>query len=70
MPVSIAPLNVVMRVTKVAADEKVKKHMESLGITIGSNITVLQASSGNVILIVKDGRLALDKTLANKIFVA
>ena len=70
MPVSIAPLNVVMRVTKVAADEKVKKHLERLGITIGSNITVLQASSGNVILIVKDGRLALDKTLANKIFVA
>ena len=70
MPVSIAPLNVVMRVTKVAADEKVKKHLESLGITIGSNITVLQASAGNVILIVKDGRLALDKTLANKIFVA
>jgi ferrous iron transport protein A len=70
MPVSIAPLNVVMRVTKIAADEKVKKHLESLGITIGSNITVLQASAGNVILIVKDGRLALDKTLANKIFVA
>ncbi len=70
MPVSIAPLNVVMRVTKVAADEKVKKHLESLGITIGSNIKVLQASSGNFILIVKDGRLALDKTLANKIFVA
>lgn len=59
-----------MRVTKVAADEKVKKHLESLGITIGSNIKVLQASTGSVILIVKEGRLALDKTLANKIFVA
>jgi len=70
MPISMAPVGREMRVTKIVADEKVKKHLESLGITIDSILVVIQASSGNVILKVKDGRLALDRTLANKIFVA
>lgn len=70
MPVSMAPIGRVMRVTKIVTNDEVKKHLESLGITIDSTLTVLQSSSGNVILRVKDGKLALDRTLANKIFVA
>ena len=50
--------------------EKTKKHLESLGITINSTIKVLSRSGGNVICIVKDGRLALDSNLSTKILVA
>ena len=58
-----------LKIIKILADEKVKKHLESLGITINSEITILSVSGGSVICKVKEGRLALDKTLATKIVV-
>ncbi len=70
MPLVIAPLNEELRVIKILTDEKTKKHLESLGITIDSKLTVLSQSGGSSILIVKDGRLALDRNIATKIFVA
>ena len=47
-----------------------KHHLENLGILAGENISVLSASGGNVILLVKNGRLAINKDLAVKILVA
>lgn len=69
MPLSVAPLNRAVKVVKILADEKTKKHLESLGITINSEITVL-SSAGSIICKIKDGRLALDKQLATKILIA
>ncbi len=65
----MAPLGKDVTIVKIATDEKTKKHLESLGITINSKIKVL-SSAGNVICMVKDGRLALDKNMAIKILVA
>ncbi|CDC42721.1 feoA family protein [Firmicutes bacterium CAG:449] len=70
MPIVLAPLDQDLKVVKILADEKTKKHLESLGITINSTIKVLSKSGGNVICIVKDGRLALDSNLSTKILVA
>ena len=69
MPLVIAPINVELTVLKVLCDEKTKKHLESLGITINAKLTVLESTGGNVILLIKDGRLALDKNIATKILV-
>ena len=63
MPIALAPLNQMLRVVKILADEKTKKHLESLGITIDSMITVLSHSGASTIVLVKDGRLALDSLL-------
>ena len=70
MPIAVAPLNVPIRVVKILADEKTKKHLENLGITIDSQITVLSTAGGSIICKVKDGRLALDRNMATKILVA
>ncbi len=70
MPIVIAPLNRELRIVRVAADDKLKKHLESLGITLDGSITVLSASGGSVVVKVKDGRIALDRDLSTKIFVA
>lgn len=70
MPLIIAPLDKELRIIKILADEKIKKHLESLGIAINSNIVILQQNGGNVICRVKEGRLALDKDIAKKILVA
>ena len=70
MPLVIAPLNCELRIIKVIANDKIKKHLESLGICVNEKITILSQSSGSVICIIKDGRLALDKNIATKILVA
>ncbi len=69
MPIAIAPLNTPLRVIRISTDPKVKKHLESLGITINSILTILSSDSGNVVIMIKDGRLALDKVIASTIFV-
>lgn len=69
MPIVIAPTNRELKIVKILADEKTKKHLESLGIVINGEITVL-AAAGSVICKIKDGRIALDRELATKIFVA
>ncbi len=70
MPISFAPAGRVLEVRKVSADEKIKKHLQELGLTVGSKVTLVSSTGGNVILIVKEGRLCLDRQLAAKILVA
>lgn len=70
MPIAVAPTDRAVRVVRIAADDKTRKHLESLGITVDTSIEVLSASGGSIICKVKDGRLALDRELATKIFVA
>lgn len=70
MPIYIAPKGAELQIRKVGADDKVRKHLQELGITEGGKITLISSSGGSVIVIVKEGRLCLDKTLASKILVA
>lgn len=70
MPLTLAPADQQLRIIKVLADDKTKKHLESLGITINSTLTILSHSGGSIICKIKDGRLALDRTLATKILVS
>ncbi|MCR5231157.1 MAG: ferrous iron transport protein A [Acholeplasmatales bacterium] len=69
MPLVIAPQNVELMILRVLADEKDKKHFESLGIAVNQKIMVLSNTNGSVILKVKEGRLALDRNIATKIVV-
>lgn len=70
MPIALAPVNVDMRVVRVLLDEKTKKHLESLGILVNSSIKVISSVNGGVVIAVKEGRLALDRSIASKILVA
>ena len=70
MPVTLAPKNRPVRVVKITADEKVRKHLIELGITEGGQITLVACSPGGVIVAVKEGRLCLNGALAKSILVA
>ncbi len=70
MPIAFAPSNTEMTVRKISAEDKVRRHLQELGITVGGKITLLSSVSGNVIVLVKEGRLCLDKTLAGRILVS
>ncbi|MDE7265430.1 MAG: ferrous iron transport protein A [Clostridia bacterium] len=70
MPIAFAPSGRELVIRKVGTDEKTRKHLQEMGISEGGVITLLSSSVGNVIVIVKEGRLCLDRDLAGKILVA
>ncbi len=70
MPIRMAPIGKEMRIVRILTDEKTKKHLGNLGITIDSKITVISEQNGGIICLVKDGRLALDKEISTNILVA
>ena len=53
MPLIFAPIGRELRIVKILTDEKTKKHLESLGITIDSNISIISQSGGSVICHIK-----------------
>ncbi len=66
----LAPLNEEITVIRILANEKIKKHLESLGILVNSKLVVLSSVNGGVVVAIKNGRLALDHEIASKILVA
>ncbi len=69
MPLIIAPQNKNLKIARISADEKTKRHLSNLGVIIGSEVVMLSEQSGNVIVKVKDSKLALNRELASKIMV-
>jgi ferrous iron transport protein A len=70
MSLAFAPFGKEMTVKQINADEKTKRHLESLGISVGGIVVSMFDNDGNVVLKIKGGRLALNKALAMKIIVA
>ena len=70
MPITLAPIDTPVRIVRILADEKTKRHLESLGILVNSTVTIISSVNGGVIVVVKNGRLALDARVASKILVA
>ena len=70
MPIVIAPTETELTIIKVLADEKTKRHLESLGVVSNGKVTVISSHGGNTICVVKGVRLALNRETASKILVA
>ncbi len=56
-------------IKKVGGNPDVKRHLENLGFTPGGTVTLVSAIGGNVIVKVKESRIALDEIMARKVFV-
>ena len=56
-------------IRKVGGSMEVKKHLEHLGFMVGESITVINKLGGNVIVRVKDSRVAISKEMAQKIMI-
>lgn len=56
-------------VKKIGGKPEVKKHLENLGFVAGSEISVITEQNGNLIVKVKEARVAVSKEMANKIFI-
>ena len=56
-------------VHKVGGNPEVKRHLENLGFTPGGSVTLVSVLGGNVIVKVKESRIALNEDMARKIMV-
>jgi ferrous iron transport protein A len=56
-------------IKKVGGKPEVKKHLENLGFVAGGKVTVITTMSGNVIVNVKEARIAVSREMAQKIMV-
>ena len=56
-------------IRRVGGKDDTKRFLESLGFVAGGTVMVISEIAGNVIVNVKESRVAIDKTMANKIFV-
>lgn len=56
-------------IKKVGGKEETRRFLENLGFVVGGNVTVVSHIEGNLIVNVKDSRVAIGKDMANKIIV-
>lgn len=69
MPLALAKSGEANIIRKIGGKEETKKFLNSLGFVVGTEVTVMNEIAGNVIVNVKDCRVALDKSMAMRIFV-
>ena len=70
MPLTMARPGETAVIRKITGKDEVRQHLAELGFVVGETVTVVNEISGNLILQVKEARIALDKTLAMRIIVA
>lgn len=69
MPLTLANSGEIQRIKHIGGSNEIKKHLGALGFTVGEEISVISQNTGNVIVSVKDTRIAISKEMANRIMV-
>ena len=69
MPLTMAKTGETVTIRKITGKDDVRQHLAELGFVVDSDVTVVSEIAGNLILQVKDSRIALDKTMANRIMI-
>ena len=69
MPLTMAKPGETVVIRKNTGKDEVRQHLAELGFVVDSPVTVVSEISGNLILQVKDSRIALDKTMANRVMI-
>ena len=69
MPLNLADIGEENTIKKVGGSPEVKKHLENLGFVVGGTVTIVNTLGGNVIVNVKESRVAISKEMAKKIMI-
>lgn len=69
MPLSMAQMGEKNIIKKVGGKEETRKFLENLGFVVGSAVTIISEAGGNMIVNVKESRVAIGKDMANRIMV-
>ena len=69
MPLTFAVIGEENIIRKIGGKQDVRAHLETLGFNVGGAVTVLNTIGGNVIVKVKESRIAISREMAQKIMV-
>ncbi|MBQ2675914.1 MAG: ferrous iron transport protein A [Clostridia bacterium] len=69
MPLTFADVGEENTIKKIGGNPETKKHLENLGFIVGGAVTVINALGGNVIVKVKEARIAISQEMAQKIMI-
>lgn len=69
MPLTLAAAGEENIIKKIGGSAKVKKHLEDLGFVVGSSVQIINTLGGNVIVNIKESRIAISEEMARKIMI-
>lgn len=69
MPLTLATVGEANMIIKIGGKPEVRRHLENLGFVAGGNVTIVSTIGGNLIVNVKESRVAISREMACKIMV-
>ncbi len=69
MPLIVANLGEAVVIRKVGGSPEIKQHLADLGFAVGATVTVVNSMGGNLIVNVKESRVAVSREMATKIMI-
>lgn len=69
MPLTMADQGEQVTIRKITGKDELRQHLAELGFVVDETVTVVSHLGGNLIVQVKDSRIALDRDMANRILV-
>ncbi|MDD7614047.1 MAG: FeoA domain-containing protein [Clostridiaceae bacterium] len=69
IPLTLARSGEVNVIKRVGGKQEVRAHLENLGFVVGGGVTVINTIGGNLIVNVKDSRVAISREMAQKIMI-
>lgn len=69
MPLTMTKPGETVTIRKITGKDEVRQHLAELGFVVDGSVTVVSEIAGNLILQVKESRIALDRTLANRVMI-
>lgn len=69
MPLTLANIGETNMIRKVGGNPETRRHLEDLGFVAGGDITIISTIGGNLIVNVKDSRVAISREMACKIMI-
>ncbi len=70
MPLTMTRPGDCVVIRRISGRDQVRQHLAELGFVVDSEVTVVSEMAGSLIVQVRDGRVALDRTMANRIQVS
>lgn len=69
MPLSMASMGEQFLIKKINGKEEIRRFLANLGFIAGAEVSLISEISGNVIVQIKDSRVAISKEMAQKIII-
>ncbi len=69
MPLTMAKTGEINSIKRIGGKDDVRRFLESLGFVVGSDVVLVSENNGNVIVNIKESRVAISKEMANKILI-